>query len=80
MQELERQEDPRQGSPSHTTAAVRSTATADTVTQGSSGGASASALMTDLDAGRRRSHQVMLLCIKPAQSDASSRLLIICML
>lgn len=57
LQELERQEDPRQGSPSHTTAAVMS---ADTVTQGSCGNASASVMMSDVGAEMkmRQSQQV----------------------
>ncbi|KAL0018893.1 hypothetical protein WJX77_004011, partial [Trebouxia sp. C0004] len=53
-QELEHQSDPRQGSPSHSTAAMT---TADTVTQGSSGPGSGSQMVMDVDVGRQQSRQ-----------------------
>lgn len=55
LQELERQEDARHGSPSHTTAAMT---TIDTVTQGSSGHAAGSPMITDADVGRCGGKQV----------------------
>lgn len=55
LQELEHQSDPRHGSPSHTTAAM---ATADTLTQGSSGPGSGSRMVMDVDVGRQQSRQV----------------------
>ena len=48
LQELERQEDPRHGSPSTTTAAMLSITTAETVTQGSSGTMSGSDMIQEL--------------------------------
>lgn len=48
LQELERQEDHRHGSPSTTTAAMLSLTTAETVTQGSSGTMSGSDMIPEL--------------------------------